>query len=49
MFTEFFGSDLIVVPGPEVASRMNSFFTWYTHRVLEEDALDFFTARSPWA
>ena len=39
MFIEFFGSDLIVVPGPEVASRMNSFFTWYTHRVLEEDGL----------
>lgn len=37
MFTEFFGSDLIVVPGPEVASRMNSFFAWYTRRVLEED------------
>ena len=36
MFIEFFGSDLIVVPGPEVASRMNGFFTWYTRRVLEE-------------
>jgi len=36
MFIEFFGSDLIVVPGPGVASRMNGFFTWYTRRVLEE-------------
>ena len=36
IFTEFFGSDLIVVPGPEVASRMNGFLTWYTRRVLEE-------------
>lgn len=36
MFIEFFGSDLIVVPGPEVASRMNGFLTWYTRRVLEE-------------
>jgi hypothetical protein len=36
MFTEFFGSDLIVVPGQEVASRMNGFFTWYTRRVLKE-------------
>ena len=33
---EFFGSDLIVVPGPEVASRMNGFLTLYTRRVLEE-------------
>ena len=36
MFIEFFGSDLIVVPGPEAASRMNGFLTWYTRRVLEE-------------
>jgi len=36
MFIEFFGSDLIVVPGPEVASRMNGFLAWYTCRVLEE-------------
>jgi Domain of unknown function (DUF6398) len=37
MFIEFFGgSDLIVVPGQEVASRMNGFLTWYTRRVLEE-------------
>jgi Domain of unknown function (DUF6398) len=36
MFTEFFGSDLIVVPGAEVESRMNGFLTWYTRRVLEE-------------
>src|SRR6266581_6997555 len=36
MFIEFFGSDLIVVPGPEVASRMNGFLAWYTRRVLEE-------------
>jgi hypothetical protein len=36
MFIEFFGSDLIIVPGPEVASRMNGFLTWYTRRVLEE-------------
>ncbi len=36
MFIEFFGSDLIVVPGPEVASRMNGFLTWYNRRVLEE-------------
>ena len=36
MFIEFFGSDLIVVPGPEVASRMNGFFTWHTRRALEE-------------
>jgi hypothetical protein len=35
MFIEFFGSDLIVVPGPEVASRMNGFLAWYT-RVIEE-------------
>ena len=38
IFIEFFGSDLIVVPGPEVASRMNGFLTWYTRRVLEEAA-----------
>jgi len=36
IFIEFFGSDLIGVPGPEVASRMNGFLTWYTRRVLEE-------------
>ena len=36
MFIEFFGSDLIVVPGPEVASRMNGFLTWCTRQVLEE-------------
>ena len=36
MFVEFFGSDLIVVPGPEVASRMNGFLTWHTRRILEE-------------
>lgn len=36
MFIDFFGSDLIVVPGPEVASRMNGFLTWYTRRVVEE-------------
>jgi hypothetical protein len=36
LFIEFFGSDLIVVPGPEVASRMNGFLTCYTRRVLEE-------------
>ncbi len=36
MFIEFFGSDLIVVPGPEVASRMDGFLTWYNRRVLEE-------------
>ena len=36
MFIEFFGSDLIVVPGAEVASRMNGFLAWYTRRVLEE-------------
>jgi hypothetical protein len=34
MFIEFFGSDLIVVPGPEVSSRMNGFFTWYTGQIL---------------
>ena len=33
---KFFGSDLIVVPGSEVASRMNGFLAWYTRRVLEE-------------
>ena len=38
IFIEFFGSDLIVVPGPEVASRMNGFLTWYTRRVLEKPA-----------
>jgi hypothetical protein len=27
MFIEFFGSDLIVVPGQEVASRMDGFLT----------------------
>jgi Domain of unknown function (DUF6398) len=36
MFIEFFGSDLIVVPGSEVASRVNDFLAWYTRRVLEE-------------
>jgi len=36
MFIEFFGSDLIVVPGPELASRMNGFLAWYTRRILEE-------------
>ena len=36
MFIESFGSDLIVVPGSEVASRMNGFLAWYTRRVLEE-------------
>jgi hypothetical protein len=36
IFIEFFGSDLIVVPGPEVASRMNGFLAWYTRRVLAE-------------
>ena len=36
MFIEFFGSDLIVVPGPEVESRMNGFLTRYTRRVLED-------------
>ncbi len=36
MFIEFFGSDLIVVPGAEVESRMNGFLAWYTRRVLEE-------------
>jgi len=36
MFIEFFGGDLVVVPGAEVASRMNGFFTWYTRRVLED-------------
>jgi hypothetical protein len=36
MFIEFFGSDLIIVPGQEVGARMNDFFTWYTRRVLEE-------------
>jgi hypothetical protein len=36
MFIEFFGNDLIVVPGTEVASRMNDFLTWRTRRVLEE-------------
>lgn len=36
IFIEFFGSDLIVVPGPEVASRMNGFLAWYNRRVLEE-------------
>jgi hypothetical protein len=36
MFIEFFGSDLIVVPGQEVASRMNGFLTWCTRRVVEE-------------
>jgi len=36
MFIEFFGTDLIVVPGPEAASRMNGFLTWCTRRVLEE-------------
>jgi hypothetical protein len=36
MFIEFFDSDLIVVPGTEVASRMNGFLTWHTRRMLEE-------------
>jgi hypothetical protein len=36
MFIEFFGGDLIVVPGPEVASRMDGFFTWYNRRELEK-------------
>jgi hypothetical protein len=36
LFIEFFGSDLIVVLGPEVASRMNGFLTWRTRRALAE-------------
>ena len=36
IFIEFFGSDLIVMPGPEVASRMNGFLAWSARRVLEE-------------
>jgi hypothetical protein len=36
LFIEFFGSDLVVVPGPEVASRMNGFLTWRTRRALAE-------------
>jgi hypothetical protein len=36
MFIEFFGSDLIVVPGSEVAYRMNGFLAWNARRVLEE-------------
>lgn len=33
-FIEHFGSDLVVVPGPEVGSRMNGFLTWQTHQAL---------------
>ncbi len=36
LFIEHFGSDLVVVPGSEVASRMNGFLTWYTHQALAE-------------
>jgi hypothetical protein len=36
LFIEFFGSDLVVVPGPEVASRLNGFLTWRTRRALAE-------------
>ena len=36
LFIEFFGSDLVVVPGSEVASRMNGFLTWRTRRALAE-------------
>jgi hypothetical protein len=36
LFIEFFGSDLIVVPGSAVAARMNGFLTWRTRRALAE-------------
>lgn len=36
LFIEHFGSDLVVVPGPAVAARMNGFLTWHTRRVLAE-------------
>ena len=36
LFIEHFGSDLVVVPGPEVASRMNGFLTWRTRQALAE-------------
>jgi hypothetical protein len=36
LFIEFFGSDLVVVPGSEVASRMNGFLTWRNRRALAE-------------
>ncbi len=36
LFIEHFGSDLVVVPGSEVASRMNGFLTWRTRRALAE-------------
>jgi hypothetical protein len=36
LFVEHFGSDLVVVPGSEVASRMNDFLTWRNRRALAE-------------
>ena len=36
MLIEFFGSDLIVVPGPEVASRMVGFQNWYNAGCLRK-------------
>jgi hypothetical protein len=35
-FVEFFGSDLVVVPGRDVPARMRAFNTWNTDRVLAE-------------
>lgn len=35
-FIEHFGSDLVVVPGSEVASRMNGFLTWQARQALAE-------------
>jgi Domain of unknown function (DUF6398) len=36
LFIEHFGSDLVIVPGSEVASRMSGFLTWRTRRALAE-------------
>ena len=36
LFIEHFGSDLVVVPGPEVASRVKGFLAWQARRALAE-------------
>jgi Domain of unknown function (DUF6398) len=36
LFIEHFGSDLVVVPGREVAPRMNAFLAWHNRRALAE-------------
>jgi hypothetical protein len=36
LFIEHFGSDLVVVPGPEAASRVKGFLAWQARRALAE-------------